>query len=184
MFVMNNNDKLGNMKKKHSKIYIMYFTLLLCLICNGCTEKKNNDDKKIEENNEIVLIKTMLNNSIVSEDELTPDEMVSNTILEKTEINLIEEYETYMVIKVTYPDAASLVIEALGDMEQEYDNEKMNSVYEKVAQKLKSVDVKMKEETLQVSFEIDDNENKQVVWSTELMNALSGGLYELMMSSR
>ena len=42
----------------------------------------------------------------------------------------------------------------------------------------------MKEETLQVSFEIDDNENKQVVWSTELVNALSGGLYELMMSSR
>lgn len=168
-----------------------YILAILCLLgCIGCGRQENSfisedkineteerEDEKIQDGVE-QLQTTIANTTIQSEtvEELTPDQKLSNLILGKTTIEKLEENEDSFVIKVVYPDVATLLLEET-EKEASHDELVTNKILDRLVEKLEKNDVVYIEKDLTVFYSTEDKTD--IIWDEELMNALSGGLLEV-----
>lgn len=115
---------------------------------------------------------------IVPEEELDAASMVSNAILNKTDISINYVENGICNITVTYPNAANALKEAEAKLAADASQEELDTMLNTLAQAITDGEVEMVEKTLDVSV-IEIGEFRTIEWTKELYDAITGGLYSI-----
>lgn len=106
-----------------------------------------------------------------------PSATISNTIIESTKYEVLYADDKKCTIKVKYPDVAAIVKEECSKSGDEVTKEIINDILKNVVSDLSSGKVTMIEKTFEAKLETDEDGNSRIVWTDELLDAFSGGLY-------
>ena len=104
--------------------------------------------------------------------------MVSNAILNKTEIIVNSANETICNVSVKYPDAAKLLTEAEENLSEEATEKEIDEMMKNLAEAIENNDVEMIEKTLETQL-IEKDGIWNIQWTNELYDAVTGGLYSI-----
>ena len=115
---------------------------------------------------------------VVEDEELAPEQMVSNAILKKTEIIVNSANETICNVTVKYPDAAKLLTEAEASLPEEATEKEIDEMMKNLAEAIENNDVEMIEKTLETQL-IEKDGIWNIQWTNELYDAVTGGLYSI-----
>lgn len=115
---------------------------------------------------------------VVPEEQLDAAGMVSNAILTKTEIVINHAEDGICNITVKYPNAAEALKAADAQLGADASQEQIDEMLKTLAQSIENGEVDIVEKTLDVSI-IEVEEFKTIEWTTELYDAITGGLYSI-----
>lgn len=171
-------------------IIILSFVVLISLLLCGCmgsvssnknygSGNKNNysSSSKPEAQDAASLLLEGLSYEDIPEEELTADELLSNAILDKLYLTIISETSQGFTVKIRYPDVYTAFIEETKKYSSTPTEEDVNSLLSSLTEKVKNSGCEMLEETFELAFNTDENGNKSIVWTDEVLHAVSGGLY-------
>lgn len=142
---------------------------------NGSSDIDDTTEVVVPAANAVETLSRELEESRASEqdyDSMTVSEQVAQYIMEQVEFELIEERQDGALVRITYPDAASLLTQYL----EQYPNDP-----DKAKELLR--DALRGKEADRVVLETEamyaDAQTKEIVWTEEIVDAMSGGLYHL-----
>ena len=117
-------------------------------------------------------------NFIVPEEELDAASMVSNAILNKTDISINYVEDGICNVTVKYPNAAEALKTAEAQLAADASQEELDAMLNALAQAIENGEVETIEKTLDVSV-IEIGEFRTIEWTKELYDAITGGLYSI-----
>lgn len=110
------------------------------------------------------------------ESEISLSQVLTNIIIENTTMETLEESENYFVVKITYPDAGTLMMEKMSQYEDADLETHMDDIFNEVINAVSRGEC-MTEAELTVEYVTDEFGSGTVVMTPELANAMSGGFY-------
>ena len=108
--------------------------------------------------------------------DISLSQILTNTIIENTTMETLEESENYFVVKITYPDAGTLMMEKMSQYEEADLEMHMDDIFQEVINAVSRGEC-MTETELTVEYVTDEFGSRTVVMTPELANAMSGGFY-------
>lgn len=105
--------------------------------------------------------------------ELTVSEQISYQIVSQVKVNLIKDSDKSATVEISYPDVAGL-LSNLYDGDNSAD--KIEQIYAAVLEQLENGTVEIKTITAEVEY---NDDHSGIVWSEEIIDAMSGGMYSL-----
>lgn len=125
-------------------------------------------------------LNAMMAQSVVESEEeenaISLSQMLTNAIIEHTEMETIKEDDDQFVVKITYPDAGALMMDKLDQYEDAELEANMDEIYREVIEAVERGEC-MTETELTVEYTTDESGSQTVVMTPELANAMSGGFY-------
>ena len=186
------------MKKERRKKRISYLAMIVCMmvfltacgtsvnglggssagvLASGQTDTQSTE--KIQEGGEY--LRFMMELSAVEPEQtegsdISLSQILTNTIIENTTMETLEESENYFVVKITYPDAGTLMMEKMSQYEDADLEMHMDDIFNEVINAVSHGEC-MTETELTVEYVTDEFGNQTVVMTPKLANAMSGGFY-------
>lgn len=115
---------------------------------------------------------------MVPVDQLDAASMVSNAILENTDITINHAKEGICNITVKYPNVAKALKEEEAKLSADASQEEIDVMLQDLTNVIKNGKVEIIEKTLDVSI-IEVEDFKTIQWTPELYDAITGGLYSI-----
>ncbi len=186
------------MKKERRKKRILYLAMIVCMMVSltacgtsvnglgsssaGTSASGQTDTQpteKIQEGGEYLHF--MMELSVVEPEQtegsdISLSQILTNTIIENTTMETLEESENYFVVKITYPDAGTLIMEKMSQYEDTDLDMHMDDIFNEVINAVSRGEC-MTETELTVEYVTDEFGSRTVVMTPELANAMSGGFY-------
>lgn len=125
------------------------------------------------------LLVDALDSSMVAEEEATPSEKLTNTIINATYVKILEDNGDSCKLEITYPDVKTAFIEAFEMLPEEVSEEQMNVFYAGLEEMVLGEEVEILTVTVEMDIARDENGHKYLEWTREGMSATTGGLSEL-----
>ena len=115
---------------------------------------------------------------MVPEEQLDAASKVSNAILKNTDITINLAKDDICNITVKYPNAAKALKEAEAKLAADASQEEIDLMLQNLTNAIQNGEVDIIEKTMDVSI-IEVEEFKTIQWTTELYDAVTGGLYSI-----
>lgn len=115
---------------------------------------------------------------MVPEEQLDAASKVSNAILENTDITINHAKDDICNITVKYPNVAKALKEAEAKLAADASQEEIDVMLQNLTNAIQNGEVEIIEKTMDVSI-IEVEEFKTIQWTTELYDAVTGGLYSI-----
>ena len=170
------------MKKRYliiGLVFVIGFSLF-----KGFLNKKEGSDTGLsqglqtEESPEVKeIVKSMMEESVVEEEYLTPDSELTNAILYNMRVEVLEDRGTQCKIRITYPDVGNALIGEVQKMPEDADEEDVADVYRRLTEAVNQKELSMQEETFVLDVLEDEDGTFYIDWTDEAMKAMTGGLY-------
>lgn len=188
---------MGKKKSKtgfQKKLTIVFGILLLSVTVYGCrlskksesrmdakdnTTKTTEGNKPVQESQSLTAVDTLikeLEDSKASEqsyDTMTVSEQIAQYIMDQVEFVQIEERPDGALVQINYPDAGNMLIQLMEQYPEDPDK-----VQELLRDALR--DGKAVRATLETEVLYEDSQSEEIIWTDDIVNAMSGGLYALM----
>ena len=115
---------------------------------------------------------------MVPEEQLDAASKVSNAILENTDITINNAKDDICNITVKYPNVAKALKEEEEKLAADATQEEIDVMLQNLTDAINNGEVEIIEKTMDVSI-IEVEEFKTIQWTTELYDAITGGLYSI-----
>lgn len=170
------------MKKRY--IIIVLVLVIGFTFFKGFLNKKEKLDTVIsqtphtEENADVKeIMETMMQESVVEEEYLTPDSELTNAILYNMKVDILEDRGTQCKIRITYPDVGKALIQEAEKLPEDADEEDIADVYRRLTEAVNQNELSTEEETFVLDIRKEEDGTFYIDWTDEAMNAMTGGLY-------